>query len=517
MPLPVENRTLNTSLSFVVLSSPAELVERVQSFYTALGANFKTEQHAEGPVHLAATLGSIALEIYTSRQMAAESPEGSAPRSIKLGFEVASFEAISANLVKSGFAALNIKAGQNPIFIKDPLGHSVGLMLAASSTYAMPYIKSSQPPSDCFALIAGAGMAGLTAALDLSHANLPVRLVEIAEKRRPEWRATGIQPRIFPILSELGLLGEVRSASISLLGQCVYVSGEKIAEVSFVDPSKPVHPVSLSQGELEALFESKLARDCETNVERGKKVVDLNKKRGYTLVAIQDLANNTIEHVKAQVVFGCDGGKSTVRDLAEIAFTGKNYPGTSFMCDACLKIGLDRTKAHYFVSATSRLTLVPVPGDNLWKISGSLSRESEEPSMLSQALIEARIKEHHRGEFNLEKVYALHSYKTEMRLADKFRVGRTMLCGDAAHLFPPRGGQGMNIGIEDSHIAATASLALNKTNDPSAIASYDSRRQEVARRQKRVEENRGTYFFRNLVKFGLDVNAENLRVREEEL
>jgi 2-polyprenyl-6-methoxyphenol hydroxylase-like FAD-dependent oxidoreductase len=514
--------TIHTvSINFIIIRTPEAELQKVLSFYTALGFSFETEQHDQGPVHYAAESNGVALEVYTTKKSHGSPSE--APSTLQLGVAVDSITDTSKVLKEHGFHGITQK---NPDAsfgtIKDPLGNTVIISGRASarSDEVSPHnfhIPRSTLPKECHTLIVGAGPTGLTAANKLVREEVPTRIIDARTVRTPLWRATGVQPRVLSKLDEFGTAQHIRREGIALMGTRIYLDGKHMQDVSFVDPATSHHPFSLCQGTLEDFLERSL--DEGLTIERGMRIVDYHTSdRGGYVVHIQDEHRGAREEIHCQVLLGCDGGKSTVRDLAQLSFESTEFAGTSFMCEASITIGLDRSKAHFFLLENSRLILVPVPGEKNYKVSGTLPRNLWDDSQsLSMEHLIALLVAHKVGEFAIEKIHSFVRYKTRQGLADSFVKDTTLLCGDAAHLFPPRGGQGMNVGIEDGVLGAALVAQSFHCTDIGPLSRYASRRDEVRVRLDQVVRASRQYKYSAIAEGSLDPKIEHQRVVREEL
>jgi 2-polyprenyl-6-methoxyphenol hydroxylase-like FAD-dependent oxidoreductase len=361
-------------------------------------------------------------------------------------------------------------------------------------------------------LIVGAGPAGLT----LASALLPsVPATVISEHSRPQSfhsRATGIQPRTLDILSSVGIIDAVRREALTLLGNRVYVDGVERLAVSFYDPQTRQHGLSLDQRRIEKLLEdrsAKLGRD----VAWGTSLVDLHEGNGRVMAEVQRDDGST-ELWGCRFVVGCDGGRSAVRKAAGIPFSGTTYTERNFVLDGLVHGDLEPGFMHYFVGKETRLVLVPLNDRGLFKVSGAFAPNAEGDEL---ALLAALAREHGRGAIDIEPLTPCTTYVMHARIADAFqRNGRIFLCGDAAHLFPPNGGQGMNVALEDAFELARVFNRLAEGAESSDLARYEGRRGEVAKRLQAVIDTKDLYSYERL-QAPLDPSQEQRRIEREEL
>lgn len=368
-------------------------------------------------------------------------------------------------------------------------------------------------------LVVGAGPAGLV----LNSALLPeIPVTHISVKAQglsPHSRATGIQPRVSSILDSLGILERIKEKAITLTGNTIYVDGEKRYSVSFYDPITKSHEVSIDQRILEELMELHLS-EKNKRIEWDTKLLTLHRNEEEILVDV--VTPKGTERWSCDYVVGCDGGRSTIRTCTGIPFPGETYIEKNFVLDGIVHGDLDRTSMHYFISSESRLVLVPIGREKLFKVSGAFPSSSDpSPSILSEM-----VAQHSKGLFTIEPITPLHNYQMHARMVPTLSSGeRIFLCGDAAHLFPPNGGQGMNVAIEDAFILAqlfneisvrypSLASAYHCKNNP--LQNYQQRADEISTRLEAVKAAKEKYSYTSL-QSEFNLSTEQSRINQNEL
>ena len=320
-------------------------------------------------------------------------------------------------------------------------------------------------------IVVGAGPVGAVTALALVKKGIPVTLLEAEAEPPEDQRAATIHPPTVEMLAELGLTDEAfaEDASGGMLSPIFHfrdrVSGELVA----------VLDIGLLKGEVPYPFvvqweQYKLVRAAKPHIEASgiadvrfsTKVTGLAQGADHVDVTMTNAAGES-EKIRGRYLLGADGGRSTVRRLAEIEFEGFTWPerfikiGTSFDFGAT---GRGFCTRNYFSDPNEWLNLFKVKGNGppgIWRGIMPVPPEESDEQALSMEGIQRRLHGIHPREGGYEIPYhAL--YAVHQRVAATFNKGRVLLAGDSAHVNNPIGGMGMNGGIHDA-MNLTAKLA----------------------------------------------------------
>lgn len=368
-------------------------------------------------------------------------------------------------------------------------------------------------------LIVGAGPAGLALHAALLP-EIPATHISVkSEGLTRHSRATGIQPRVISILDSLGILERVKEAAIILTGNTIYVDGEKRFSVSFYDPHTRSHELSLDQRVLEEFLELHLL-EKNKRIEWDTKLLALSCNSHEVIADV--LTPRGKERWSCDYVIGCDGGRSIVRACTEIPFNGEIYPEQSFVLDGIVHGDLDHTSMHYFISEESRLVLVPIGREHLFKVSGAFPSNCT-PSV---SRLGDLVRHHSKGNFYIEPVTPINTYQMHARIVSSLsHADRIFLCGDAAHLFPPNGGQGMNVAIEDAYIFANllntvaekySSLSCAHSCKDNPLRAYNQRLHDLTMRLDSVKSAKEKYSYHSL-QSTFNEREEQSRIVQDEL
>jgi 2-polyprenyl-6-methoxyphenol hydroxylase-like FAD-dependent oxidoreductase len=338
-------------------------------------------------------------------------------------------------------------------------------------------------------LIVGAGPVGLLLASELAHDGVAVRIIERSAERTYFCKALGITPRTLEIFDTLNIADAAIDAGLWLRGVSIHQDGKRAntfeLPVDVAAQGLPYGTLSLAQFEVEKILEDCLVRHG-LRVDYGHELVGFRQTDAGVEAVIRGPSGE--EKLHCRWLVGCDGSHSTVRHELGVAFEGDRYPETFVLGDLDVGWSLPRGPMHRFNrSATSAggatsLAVVPIAGaPNRYRLSMivpegvTLSGESpglDELKALMLPLLPPGT--------DLSCLRWSSTYRVSHRLAARYGVGRVFLAGDAVHIHPPVGGQGMNTGLQDAHnLAWKLGLAARGAAGSALLDSYEAERRSV--------------------------------------
>ncbi|MEW1755982.1 FAD-dependent oxidoreductase [Streptomyces cyaneofuscatus] len=337
-------------------------------------------------------------------------------------------------------------------------------------------------------LIVGAGPTGLTLALDLARRGAAVRIVDKSPAHPRTSRAKGPNPRSLEILADLGVVDEVLAAGSAPLPMRVYRDHRPVAETDPWADAAPTpatrfgRPWLIAQWRLEEILRARLAGHG-VRVELGREVVGLVEEADGHHVDVT-FAEGRAE--RARYVVGCDGAHSPVRKLLGITFDGTTAED-QVMVSGDVELDhedLRRDRWHQWFDADGAVMLCPIPGTRTgWWFQAGPERDADGRPLAPTLDGFRRLFTWHTGlpGRHLTRAELLSTYRVNVRMADRYRVGRVLLAGDAAHVHAIAGGLGMNTGIQDAfNLGWKLGQVLAGQADAGLLDTYEEERLPVA-------------------------------------
>ncbi len=319
-------------------------------------------------------------------------------------------------------------------------------------------------------VIAGAGPTGMMLAAELALAAVDVVLIERRTSQALDGsRAGGLHARTIEVLDQRGVAERFLSE-----GQVMQVTGFAGFSLDISDfPTRHNYGLALWQSHFERILAG-WVEDLGVPVRRGCEVVGLAQDGDGVDVELSDGST-----LRAEYLVGCDGGRSLVRKAAGIEFPGWD-PTTSWIIaevemDGEPQLGLRRD--HLGMHAIARraegepVRVVLTERD----LAGS-----GEPSLdeLRQALLAV-----YGTDFGLRRATWISRFTDMTRQAASYRRGRVLLAGDAAHVHPPQGGQGLNTGVQDAvNLGWKLAQVVGGVSPDSLLDTYHAERHPVGAR-----------------------------------
>lgn len=331
-------------------------------------------------------------------------------------------------------------------------------------------------------LIAGAGPSGLVLAIELARRGIPLRIVEQRDSPLEASRGKGIQPRTLEVFDKMGLVSAVMAAGAPYPAQCIHTAAGETLRQDFErrppSPSEPYgQPWMVVQWKTERVLRDHLAT-LGHRVEWGTRLESFQQDESCVKATLLSIAGG--ETVDASYLVGCDGGRSTVRSLLDIPFPGKTMGVRAVVADIRIT-GLDRDAWHRFNDGDMgrQLGLCPLMGTDLFQLQAPVPFDTD-IDVSAAALGRMILERTGVVDIAVADVSWASVFEMNARLADRYRAERVFLVGDAAHVHPPTGGQGLNTSIQDAFNLGWKLAAVSAGAPDSLLDTYEHERRPIA-------------------------------------
>jgi len=334
-------------------------------------------------------------------------------------------------------------------------------------------------------IIVGGGPVGLTLAWRLASDGVPVRVFEAEPEVPDQLRASTFHPPTLDLFEDSGITADlIASGRITPTWQIrMHETGERAEFDLGVIAAHTGHPYRLQcpQAVLcRALLARLQALDPAIVTFAARAVAVVTSDDGVT-VTVEAADGLRTDHQAAWVV-GCDGARSIVREAMGVAFEGSAYPELTILATTHYPFEDDLeglSGVNYIWKEGGTFSLLRLP--DVWRCSfHPLEGESEKEALSDQSILtKAAAVTAPAGEM---AILQRRAYRVHRRIADKYRSGRLVLAGDAAHLNSPKGGMGMNGGIHDAfNLADKLARIIRGEGDDRLLDLYERQRLPIAR------------------------------------
>ncbi|MFM0287158.1 FAD-dependent monooxygenase [Paraburkholderia megapolitana] len=369
-------------------------------------------------------------------------------------------------------------------------------------------------------LIVGGGLVGLSAGLFLQRLGVPFILVEKNEGVSPLPRARGIHLRTMELFRQIGVEEAVKAAAATAWKQGAFggarrgetlINAESIVDVATMRSKIAAAGASPSSFGAcpQTLIEPVLRQHLETrggDVRFGHELVSFAESgSGDVVVATVRAKDGQETTIEASWLLASDGGRSFVRRQLGIGMsetpTPQHLVNIFFRADLAQAVE-GRTFSQCEI-ANEKVRGLFLAMNNADKWSFHLEYDPVQgppPDSALPDLVRAAIG---LADVDIE-ILSRGTWSTGVSIAERYRVGRAFLCGDAAHLMPPWGGFNATTGIADAHnLAWKIAATLRREAGPALLDSYESERRPLAVRNGRQALLRSDFDAR----FGMETPA----------
>ncbi|WP_371476962.1 rifampin monooxygenase [Kitasatospora sp. NBC_00315] len=324
-------------------------------------------------------------------------------------------------------------------------------------------------------IVAGGGPTGLMLAGELRLHGVDVLVLEKEEQPTNQSRAQGLHVRSIEVMDQRGLLERFLA-----LGKQFRVGGFFAGlATSWPDRLDTAHSYVLGvPQEITERLLTEHATALGAEIRRGCEVVGLDQDEHGVSV---ELADGT--QLRSRYLVGCDGGRSAVRKLLGVGFPGEPTRAETLL--GAMELGVEPQTLAAVVAEVRKTQLrfgaMPM-GEGLYRVivpaAGVAEDRASAPTLED---FKQQLTAFAGTDLGVHSPRWLSRFGDATRLAERYRVGRVLLAGDSAHIHPPTGGQGLNLGVQDAfNLGWKLAAEVNGWAPAGLLDTYHAERHPVA-------------------------------------
>ncbi len=326
--------------------------------------------------------------------------------------------------------------------------------------------------------IVGGGPVGLTVAAGLARYGVAAVVIEPRDAVSFGSRATCISRRSLEIWERFGVADQPIAKGLAWVGGTSFWREHQVLQFAMPHDADQKHPpmINLQQCFAEQFLVDALA---ECDIRWHSRVARLSPRADSVALEIETPQGGyTLE---ADWVVACDGARSMARQALGLAFSGTSYEGRYLIADIKLDSDHPTERRAWFdpPSNPGSTVLMHKQPEGIWRVDYQLRDGEDAEAELKEERVRARITAHlgwigERGKWDLiwTSLYKAHCLSLE-----RYRHGRVLFAGDAAHLVPIFGVRGLNSGIDDgANLAWKLAAAIQGWGDEALLDSYSQER-----------------------------------------
>ncbi|EIN05287.1 hypothetical protein PUNSTDRAFT_92169 [Punctularia strigosozonata HHB-11173 SS5] len=344
----------------------------------------------------------------------------------------------------------------------------------------------------------GGGPTALVTALVLAQHGTPVRVIEKELGLQAGERGPGIQPRSLELLQFAGILDDYLKIARPVPQVRIFKDGVPepvIASLSQEMDPTPARPFTemrmLGQSRFVALL-ADILKTYGVYIETGTALRSFEQdEAGVTVHILKhgDDGEQVQDTFRVGWIVGADGAKGATRKLLNLSFKGEDLHGRWLVCDVELEKPWTEADAYFSSWSDSngvmwmiRPTAYDTPRLGQLLVAGE-QVNAEHLTTHPEDIVKGVNDVIPLPSVKVSKVlWVSAQYRPSSRMVEKFSEGRVFVAGDAAHIHPPSGGQGLNSGLQDAvNIGWKLALVSGGHASPSLLSSYDDERHPVIR------------------------------------
>lgn len=350
-------------------------------------------------------------------------------------------------------------------------------------------------------LIVGAGPTGLALACQCLQLGIQVRLIDKKPGPSATSKAIGLQYRVSEILACMGVIDRFLPVSGSPTTVNIYAQSRRLVALRFNAGGHESgsgafvpRPLMIPQSQTEAIL-GEVVTERGGHVEWGTELINLVQLEERVAARLVQ-ADGTEQIATCDWLVSCEGAHSVARRAVQIEFVGKTYPLAFLMADVELHGAIAAGENHVWMHPEGSFAALPFPQQDRWRLFIETTRRpaaeiDADLPMIEQLMVERT----GNASLRVSNPTWISPFRINCRIVDRYRQGRVLLAGDAAHIHSPTGGQGIATGIQDA-VNLAWKLARVVAGAPSSLLqTYEQERRAHAREVLRETDRTTSIFF----------------------
>ncbi len=336
---------------------------------------------------------------------------------------------------------------------------------------------------DADVIISGAGPVGMSLALALARSDVSVIVLETLAELSHEARASTIHPPTLEFFDEIDVVADVLASGRRIENLQFWERETRglVADFSYAliaSDTKYPFRFQCPQSTVTRIILKHIEQDGHAKVLFNHEFISAVNGGENVVVRVKTQTGET--ELTCRYLVGCDGAFSSVRENLKLGFDGKTYEDRFLLVSTDLDLSsvFPRMGAVAYIFDPDEWVIVMTLPDTV-RLVFRLKPEENSDKVKQIDNVKSRIASFLQTELPYE-IKAVSTYHVHQRVTETFRVGRTILAGDAAHINNPTGGMGMNSGIHDSRDLAKSLVSVLNGADDSLLDEYSRIRKEVA-------------------------------------
>jgi len=330
--------------------------------------------------------------------------------------------------------------------------------------------------TDTDVLVVGAGPTGLALVAELARRGIDSVIIDRQAAGANTSRACVVHARTLEVLEPLGATVDLLALGVKVPIFRIRDRDRTLITVDFSEIDSP-YPFTLMcpQDRIERTLLGRL-QQSGGEVVRPCQLISCRQSGSHIQAEVE--IDGAVKAVTAKWLVGCDGMHSRVREMSGVEFAGAAYQQSFVLADVHMEWPLSREEVTLFYSPDGLVVVAPLPDDHFRIVATVDEAPESPPADFMQALLDRRGPAITPG--RIRDVVWSSRFHIHHRVANSLRQGRILLCGDAAHVHSPAGGQGMNTGIQDSVSLGEVLAMTLGDGDEARLEAWADERHRIA-------------------------------------